>query len=184
VEEVDQAIWRELERKALAQIDAGQLSDLPHCTRVLQFQVLPSFSNPRSWSVYRHGSGYVATQIVWHREAEAPAPEALDFDSITKLRFRYKGLEGIEPTLTTLQIPLETTKIEPLLERLNRVHIPLIFSINTDLVGLDGTNYELRIGNSAGVATFSWWCDQPAQWWPLREWVQVLLKLLGDDYDE
>jgi hypothetical protein len=181
---IDRAIWQALEEKALAKIDAGQPSSLSRSTRVLQFQISPSFSNPRSWSVYRHESGYIATQITWHREAEPPAPEALIFDAAAKLRFRYKGLESIEPTLTTLEASLETTKIESLLGRLNRVHLPLVLSRNTDWAGLDGTTYELRTGDFSGTATFRWWCDQPAQWWPLREWIHALLELLGDSYDD
>jgi hypothetical protein len=184
MDEIDRAIWQALEEKALAKIDAGQPSSLPRSTRVLQFQILPSFSNPRSWSVYRHESGYIATEITWHREAESPAPEALMFDTVAKLRFRYKGLENIEPTLTTLEATLGTTKIESLLGRLNRVHIPLVLSTNEDWAGLDGTTYELRVGDSSGTATFRWWENQPAHWWRLREWAQALLELLGDSYDK
>jgi hypothetical protein len=167
MELVDQTIWRELERKALAKIDAGQPPSLPRSTRVLQFQVLPSFSNPRSWSLYRHESGYVATRIMWHRKGTPPAPEALMFDAVAKLRFRYKGIESVEPTLSTLQTPLDPNEIEPLLEGLTQLRLPLMPKEN---FGLDGTSYELRLGGFFTAITLRWWSDTPTEWLALHEW--------------
>jgi hypothetical protein len=180
MELVDQTIWRELERKALAKIDTGQASSLPNSTRLLQFQILPSFSNPHSWSVYRHDSGYVATRIMWHRKGSPPAPEALMFDAVAKLRFRYKGIESVEPTLSTIQMPLEESRVDALLERLNGLRLPLM---PKESMGLDGTTYELRLGDFYTAATLRWWSDTPTEWHALHEWARALFELLSADYD-
>ena len=177
MEPADLKIWKQLERKANEALDLGQPASVSGATRVLQFQVLPSFSNPRSWSLYRHTTGYTATQIMWHRHGKAPSPEALMFDPVAKLQLRYKGAE---PTLTSTERAIDAQQMERLLEQLNNLKIPLMPS---DGFGLDGTTYELRLGRLSRAATLCWWCDQPVEWKPLQQWARELLELFGDGYD-
>ena len=127
-----------------------------------RFVELPSFGDAVAWDV-RMGAG--------RRDADAPrlvrsrwcrARDAREFGSPVERLRRLGRPRPFLPTIEAETHPVDPAWVSAFLQRLRSVPIPL--AIARPRIGLDGTTYELIVGDAFCRSRIAWWCSLPDEW--------------------
>ena len=92
---------------------------------------------------------------------------------------RLKYLKRLSPALTFARLSLsddDARKVEDMTTRLFSTPVPLL--TRNKHFGLDGTSYELGLGDTWANVRFHWWDQAPPEWKIIEETVMPLLKTL------
>ncbi len=121
--------------------------------------VLPSFENSvgwdvRSWPVPGGPAQPRLFRSCWRMDLDSGA-----FGSPLE---RLKHPRPYRPTVEVVSAPIDATRIEGVVRRLQAIPIPL--AVAEPPVGLDGTSYELHVGKSFCRARIAWWNRLPEEW--------------------
>lgn len=119
---------------------------------------MPSFMAISSTEVYRVvGDGtldWVAVRIHWDRHRD----ESRIAGSVSSPR----NAGALDPTMVREEVLMATEVahgIEAALEEL-----PFRQCLQSPTMGMDGTTYELTIGDVDSGFRLSWWCEPPDEW--------------------
>jgi hypothetical protein len=124
--------------------------------------VLPSFDDCHAYEILLPARSAdlpgVAARTIWRRSSDV---EKLR-NPVAQLKY---GLAPLEPTIEEVQAAVPLEPITNLLSKAGAARIPAC--IVHHRFGLDGTSYELVLGNGFVEARFKWWCDAPTGWEPI-----------------
>jgi hypothetical protein len=165
--------WREFRERAMDVVREGTSRKRNREYRdqcIIQIIHEPSFDMISSvqlcllHNVVDDSVSYCATRTTW--------------DQIEDQRHFWEPLEQIKAMrldqLNMLKPSIERTDMAVDLEfgravenRLRSVSLPL--PKLSSRVGLDGERWTIRMGDQMMAATYTWWCNCPAEWTPLAE---------------
>jgi len=151
----------------------GTAIDRPRSVRVCQFLILKSFENSISWDVIKDGAQTRLYRSCWRMDVDSQA--------MSSPVERFKRPRPYSPTLETHWVLVETEKLEAILSRFCGIRIPL--TLATAPLGLDGTSFELAVGDLFCNARIGWWCDLPEEWQELRPLVAELESLFESAWE-
>lgn len=153
--------WSTLERSARDALNAGNW--------VVRLGMFPSFSE--AWMIgikpynrrrpdRTRDVGLEVCCRMWRRHEDAE-----------KLRTpveRLRHPRPLAPTIQSTAATIEREQVDRIEASLEHIRIPVLPSL--EVVGLDGTTYELAARGSMHGSEFQWWSHPPEAWSPLVEW--------------
>ncbi len=131
-------------------LNAEEYSGLPHRRKsdvILRIWSFPALAPCRSWTVFNEKGNYFLRRIVW--------------DQRSKKQF-------VDPLTFGTEKQISSNIIEPLLNELSQIEIPIFKPVST--IGIDGVNSGVEYGGYNASAKLSWWCDPPESWETLQNW--------------
>jgi len=158
--------FEELSKRAIDQLRQGSSQVGYRCE--LQALLLPSTGDCISYEIFtpvrRAEDSVLAIKTVWKRN--------LDAQKLESPLARMKYGSHLEPTLEHTKIPVSHDYVSALLDRASRLAVQVRVPVPS--LSLDGTGYELAIGDFWAAARFHWWESPPSQWRAVRDlWVAV-----------
>jgi hypothetical protein len=165
------AEWRNLEDSALKILRTGE----PNASlRFIQLLIIPSFEPVIAYDVHDvsrkdHPKNYLARYTCWRRD--------IDAEKFRTPLERLKYPRPLKPTFESKSFSITSKAVVEILDRFRTVSIPTF--INRSALGLDGTAYEVEIGDQLQGCRFHWWEEQPAEWQALRTAFQSTLQQLS-----
>ena len=145
--------------------------DDQNARHVFQYLILPSFTPPISWDVFRRrrkGSSneHMLLRTSWWSDVDGEKLRT----PVERLRHPYP----LVPTIEVHELSAPSADLERLAQQLAAVELAI--GASPEVGGVDGVNYEVAIeqpssciGQSARCR-LSWWCQPPAAWSGLRAW--------------
>lgn len=121
---------------------------------LLQYLVMPSFSDTWCIDVVRSGDVLAAYYTIWRMTR--------DIEHFTTAVERLKHPRPYVPTVESKLLNVSQGEISSLLTKLGRTRIPLQSTTNS--VWLDGIGYELQIGDGWTGVTLQWHNNLPDEW--------------------
>ena len=88
---------------------------------------------------------------------------------------RLKHRRPYQPTIEVEWTAIDRVRVENLFNRFRAISVPLAFQNQS--IGLDGTSYELALGNYMYHSRIHWWSQLPPPWRALQPVVTELLEL-------
>ncbi len=184
--------WEAFRSLALTAVRVGFRPESIHGQaneRLLQIVRLPSFDAVTGWEVFRvtdqdakGSSRYIAAGVRWDQKRDVDMFYH-PIERLTVLRLKY--LRRLSPalTFTTRSLTEEAAHgVESMIALLLSSPVPLLLSRKH--LGLDGTSYELGMGDHWAGVRFHWWEQAPPEWNILQETVGSLLNTLESSVDE
>jgi hypothetical protein len=140
---------------------------------VFQYLILPSFTPPVAWDVFRrrrrgHEDDFVLVRSSWRSDVDLEKLRT----PVERLRHPYP----LVPTLEVHQLNAESGELAHLAAELAALRVPI--GAAPSVVGIDGVTYEVAIEQPPHHIAFSakcrlsWWNEPPAAWEGLAAWVQ------------
>jgi hypothetical protein len=162
--------WLGLQGLALETLRASSHKDGIRC---LQLLVMPSFEPAISYEIYKALSrrqlrGYFAVITRWRRDVDA--------EKFRTPIERLKYPRPLNPTFESKSFELTPEFVNGILDRFKAVSVPALTDMET--LGLDGTIYEVGLGDSFHWSRFHWWEELPAEWQSLHTAFQDTLQEL------
>ncbi|MCA9095540.1 MAG: hypothetical protein KDA68_18805 [Planctomycetaceae bacterium] len=155
----------------------GTLIERHRSVPVCQLLILPSFENPVSWDVVKVVSRKEDAQTRLHRSTWRMDVDCRVMSSPIE---RLKNPRPYLPTLETEWLFIDAAKLENVLSKLRSIRIPLLIAGTQG--GLDGTSFELAVGEFSCNARIRWWCDMPKEWQELASVVAELDSLFQETW--
>ena len=178
--------WEAFRSLALTAVRTGfipKTTDGEHAERLFQIVELPSFDTVTGWEIFRitardanESSRYILARTRWEQKQDV-GMFYHPIERLTMLRLKY--LKRLSPALTFTMHLLRgdnAREVENASNRLLSTPVPLLLAGKR--FGLDGTSYELGVGDSWAGVRFHWWEQTPPEWTILGETVMPLLKTL------
>jgi len=163
--------WYTLEKQATEQLRRGNTPARSGVSQLFQVLVLPSFEAAFSWEICQDVKAmnrYFAVHSIWHKR-----------DDLSKLEtpvVRLRHPHPLVPTIEVRQLPLEADWVEATQKALSSLVIPAM--VKPEVIGLDGTSYEIAFDALFVQARYGWWEEPPSGWRPLNQWLQQMLAAL------
>ena len=153
----------------------GTYSKSHGVARVLRYLMLPSFHNPVSWDVVRSSSNsnngvFSLVRTCWRMDLDG-----WEFESPIR---RLRHPRPFKPTIEVDCVPLEAVQIETKIASFQTIHAPF-FPTSIGMC-LDGTLFELTIGNSYCNTRVAWCCTMPAEWRKMSNFINEMAQLFED----
>jgi hypothetical protein len=175
--------WSNLEERATFLIREGYALRRFEAFPLFQVVVLPSFEPTVSWEIAekwqdKSQNQYLAVRSEWRSDLDREQLEQRE----TILPIKRKYLPPLEPSIEVRSVPLPAEWCEAMLAKLQEIHIPIYNDgrirdeSGQEWLRLDGTGYELAFEPGYISARFNWSEEPPAQWQPLHDFVQEVLK--------
>ena len=127
---------------------------------VAQILEIPSFEDLHSWDVFKTkrfpGEHFVLYHTVWHRTADEKIFQGIPF----------------EPSISITNCELDTHKYRQRIKYLAKAKFTPF--IQSDKEYLDGTSYQLAIGEGNEKCRIQWHCEMPKEWGPLKKGFEKL----------
>lgn len=128
----------------------------------------PSFDAHTSWTLVRSTASadanpkqYQVREVEWDRMKDLQEHGSV----LGRLNVR---LHRPSPRLTVRDAMAPASLVDPLLERLETLSLPIVTSAN--VTGIDGTRYGLETYGSLGSFHVQWWASGPKSWVGVRLW--------------
>lgn len=161
-----------------------------HQGTILHLWELPSFDDPRSWTVF-FASKLEATQP---DASSPPHLQATHWDSQYDYdRFKPASTNNwhIHPRLITREVVLDWARFATLLNEAKMLSFPVFGlpdQIGLPWVGVDGNSYGLLIQDvGLGICWASirliWWEDGSPAWQPMAEWYHRIVGFFTESLD-
>ena len=154
--------------------------------RFLQVLKLSSFHSVIGWEIFQRKPlqheaplRYIAMRTEWQQAVDVQK-FAGPVEQLAYRRLKY--LHRLSPTMTFSEQEIDTGRGEEIRARLAEVVIPM-FTLERSW-GLDGTRYEVTVGDVRAGVTVQWWGQAPAAWHPLSDTVMPLFRALEGQYHE
>jgi hypothetical protein len=169
--------WDLLRDQALAEVRAGLAvnSRLRSSRLLLRTLEVPAFHDAVGWELFALPASdsaalsYMAHRTAWMRTADQSAfydPNG----PLATLRRRIHGMP--EPTIVHNAVTPDMPIVEDILQRLSAIRIPLM--VPSHGVGLDGTHFELHLGDHWNSVVLHWWMTTPEEWRGVEEAIHSL----------
>lgn len=139
---------------------------------VFQYLILPSFTPPVAWDVFRrarrgHADEFVLARTSWRSD--------LDLEKLQTPVERLRHPYPLKPTVELHLLPAPSAELEGLARGLALLSLPV--GASPGVFGIDGTTYEVAVEQPPHDSPFaarcrlSWWEETPPGWEGLREWI-------------
>jgi hypothetical protein len=189
-QDTDQDLWYDFQTLAVEAVRRGHDPDWDRSCRYhrfLQVIEIPSFDTVVGWQLFGKWTEtsegmpdeFIATRTAWLQERDMEAFRT----PIDRLRvLRLKHLHRLAPALEFATVKADRDIVGGLISRLGEARMPNM--ITRTGVGLDGTTYEVVLGDYMAGVTFHWWEHPPEAWRELGETAMELLAHLADVHAE
>ena len=141
----------------------GQAQGIRGMQRLFQVISLPAFNNVIGWEVcldsLKPDKTCWALCTQWH--------QITDLEKFRTPVETLKYLNRLSPTIEFHQFVVEKFFFESTLERFRSLSVPAF--IKAERFGLDGTSYEVNLGDHWAGLRFNWWETPPEPWRQLGE---------------
>jgi hypothetical protein len=91
---------------------------------------------------------------------------------------RLKHPRPLLPTIDTQSARIEKLQVDSLIASLSQIRVP-VHPLDASM-GLDGTSFELQIGDHFCGSEFHWWSAYSGEWKPLIDWWLSAWNALAD----
>jgi hypothetical protein len=172
VEQEQSREYARLHNEMISKLRQCSLVDAIEGHHVFQYLILPSFTPPIAWDVFRrsrrnNGEDFVLARSAWR----------CDLD-LEKLRSPAERLRHPYPLIPSVEVHLLNAASEEL-SRLSAELAALTLPLGAPpcVGGVDGVNYEVAIEQPpppipfAAKCRLSWWHEPPNAWASLAAWV-------------
>lgn len=131
--------------------------------RLLQLLVIPSFEIVNSYNIFRiishnQPTSYLVKTVNWRYD--------LDLEKFRTPLERLKYPATLVPTLESKSSPITAETVEQILDQFRHISLPMW--TDNKALGLDGTSYEIQLGDGFLLSRFHWWHEQPTEWQQLH----------------
>ena len=144
--------------------------------RVVQLLILPSLlvSAEKSYEIFEltsngNASGFMGARLIWEHETDRanlkPPPEKSEL------------AHQLEPTISSQIVSLPLEQTTTLVDELTHLHLPVDPS-PSDCFVLDGTSYEMTLGDPESWVKYHWWESPPLEWSDLGEIAERIVTLI------
>lgn len=165
MEQLQQFEWCELRSRTWRLLrEREHILRSKHCP-LLQFLVMPSFTDSWCIDLVRTDGITAAYYTVWRM--------TYDIEAFSTAIERLKHPRPYLPTLESTKLGASSDSLDEILESLLATVVPLSRVRNS--ISLDGTRFELQIGDGWTGIMLQWHNDLPDEWSP--ELADVLCKL-------
>ncbi len=162
--------WIVFRHAAHSALRAGYVAE-PAGSRIIQLLVLPALGGSvcciEARTLRRQTSGYLLATLRWEYEQ--------DTDRIRAWQTASPPIDRPQPTITSRTQVRQDEIVERLLNQLRSAQIPAW--VDDRHAGLDGTSYELALGEGFCYVRYHWWAELPESWQPLAPTVNAILDL-------
>ncbi len=170
MDRVQQKDWIVFRQAAYSALRAGYVAE-PAGSRIIQLLVLPALRGPvcciETRTLRRQSSGYLLATLRWEVEQDA--------DRIRAWQTANRLTDRPQPTITSRTQVRHDEIVERLLNQMRSAQIPAW--VDDRHSGLDGTSYELALGEAFCYVRYHWWAELPESWQPLAPIVSAILDL-------
>ena len=140
---------------------------------LLQILVMRAFKPYLCWEIFEQrdqedGIHYVGQRTVWRSDTDA--------GKLASPVERLKHPRPLLPTLEKERMTLANAFVAAVLDDLKSIVAPVF--VTSDIVGVDGTSYELAFNEGYVRARYHWWDEPPRPWQVLGQFVQGTLETL------
>lgn len=140
---------------------------------VFQYLILPSFTPPIAWDVFRrrrrgYDDDFVLVRSVWRSD--------LDLEKLRSPVERLRHPYPLVPSLEVHQLSAPSAELARLAAELAALRFPI--GAPPSVGGVDGVTFEVAIEQPpqyislAAKCRLSWWREPPVEWEGLGAWVQ------------
>jgi hypothetical protein len=153
--------WRTLQKSAKAILRKGYTGNHPG-SRVFQLLIIPSFTSAVSIEAYAQSedtNDYWFVRMLWEWDK--------DYEKFRTPVERLRHPFPLSPTIKSEMLILKDIFPGRIIQKLRSVQIPAW--VESKAIGLDGTMYELLLGEGYLEVRYSWWECPPTEWKPLAE---------------
>ena len=172
MEQEQVAEYGRLQDDTISKLRHHAFVDDQNARHVFQYLVLPSFSPPIAWDVFRrrrrgHEDDYVLVRSSWRSD--------LDLEKLRTPVERLRHPYPLGPTVDVHQLAAASDDLARLAAELAALEVPI--GAPRQVAGLDGVTYEVAIEQPphhialAAKCRLSWWFEPPRQWAALAAWV-------------
>ena len=166
------AEFSSLADKIVAELRCHAYIDERFGSHVFQYLVLPSFTPPIAWDVFRRArrrypDEFILVRTSWRSD--------LDQEKLRTPVERVRHPRRLTPTIELHLLPAESSVLEQLALRLSQLSLPI--GASPGAFGIDGTTFEIAIEQPphysplAAKCRLSWWEKPPTAWGALSEWL-------------
>lgn len=140
---------------------------------VFQYLILPTFTPPIAWDVFRqrrqgHEDDFVLLRSAWRSDS--------DLEKLRSPGERLRHPYPLIPSLEVHQLSAPSSELARLATELAALRLPI--GAPPSVGGVDGVTYEVAIEQPPHYIAFtakcrlSWWHKPPVEWEELAAWVQ------------
>jgi hypothetical protein len=158
--------------------------DSLNAQHVFQYLILPSFTPPIAWDVFRrrragHQDDFVLVRSTWRSD--------LDLQKLRSPVERVSHPYPLIPSLEVHQLCAPSSELSRLAAELAALKFPI--GAVPSVGGIDGVTYEVAIEQPphdiplAAKCRLSWWCEPPVEWEGLAAWVRRAAVLFDSAWD-
>jgi hypothetical protein len=148
--------WQRLQETALTTLRNGNYSQ---GIRLLYLLVMPSWEPSTNYEIYTTPAWHLSASHVVMATRWRGDIDAAKFDTPIE---RLKHPHTLTPTFETQSFETTTEFVDGILDKFTAISIPTL--TNTDVWGLDGTSYEVGLGNGFVWSCFRWREEPPPEW--------------------
>lgn len=170
MEKEQQKEWFKFRKAAVELVRAG---GQPFGTkRLIQLLILPTFESTVGYEICGPATpkynNWLAVMTRWRFD--------LDVAKFSNPVERLKHPYPLHPTIERATIHTTAGVVETALARFRSLTVPV--SSSRDILGLDGTSYEVVLGDFWTSSRFHWWGEAPTEWKPIGTAFQEVLPQL------
>lgn len=155
--------WLEFTKYAVEIVRKGNIQNKHRLTRVFQIILCPTFDNVIGWEVCKKTShepeAFLAICTKWNL--------LKDIEKFASPVEKLKYLNCLAPSIENYEFELDSTFAKSILNKFKSISVRAF--IESEHSGLDGTSYEVNIGNTWANLQFHWWESPPKAWQQLGE---------------
>ena len=167
MEQLQQQEWSELRSRTWRLLRQRDHIARSKHTPLFQYLVRPSFTNTWCIDFVQTGDDFGVYHTTWRMTH--------DLEAFSTAIERLKHPRPYVPTLESIQFDPELLDAESVLSQIAKIRLPLILTKNG--VCLDGTSFEMHIGNGNNGILLHWHNRLPDEWHELSEIVVSLDEL-------
>jgi hypothetical protein len=134
---------------------------------LFQYLVRPSFTDTWCIDIVQTGDDFGVYHTIWRM--------TYDLAAFSTAIERLKHPRPYIPTLESIQVGPERLDAESVLTRISKIRLPLKLTKNR--ISLDGTSFEMQIGNGRNGMLLQWHNQLPEEWAELSNIVESLNEL-------
>lgn len=154
MEQLQQREWYELQSKTRQLLRRREHIRISKHRPLLQYLVMPSFTDTWCIDVVRTGETLCAYRTVWEMTQ--------DINAFTTAIERLKHPRPFVPTIASTPMDIGPNALTPLLARFGQIQIPLRHTKHS--ICVDGVSFELQIGDGWTGIMLQWHNDLPDEW--------------------
>ena len=167
MEQLQQQEWYELRSRTWRLLRQRDHILRSKHTPVFQYLVRPSFNDTWCIDIVKTGDEFGVYHTTWRMTH--------DLEAFSTANERLKHPRPYVPTLESTRFDLDLLDAETLLSHIHKVRLPLRLTKNW--ISLDGTSFEMQIGNGTNGILLQWLNQLPDEWQELSDIVESLNEL-------